>query len=499
MYSLFREDLMKRMALAIGKVRRDAWGEPDMTGNPALSVYTQLAALYTVQGEFFCPDGGQELADLVIEAGFWGLMARVQRDTLAFREMCVRVEVTDEGKPTFRPIFPDMCVIETDPRDPNTILMFRELCWSGLGWVWHELEIRPEKGGPYYHVLDEQGRDVTEAVLGAPDVEAVELGQTYPYVNEAGEAFIPVVLYHAAHTGQTWDPWAYSEVFEGSLNVGVLLTFYQHLVKNAAWAQRWVMGARPVGAEVEGDSGSERHVIVADPATVLGLEPTDSDREVQPQVGQWTSPIDTAAIFDSICLYERRILLLAGVQPPDVTRQDADIRSGYSLAVSREAVREQQRAFEPQFRMGDLTLIRMVAWLLRVRTGRILPATGYRIAYRALPRSPAELAAEREHLLKLLEQRLIDRATVYMRLNPGIGPEEAEAALAEIAMADTPTETGLTDAQLSALLQISQAAASGQIAPAAGAALMRLAVPGIDEASAAVLSTPVRPTTPTTF
>ena len=46
----------------------------------------------------------------------------------------------------------------------------------------------------------------------------------------------------------------------------------------------------------------------------------------QATVGQWTSPADPEALLRSVAMYEKRILTLAGLQPPD------KIKKGDALA-----------------------------------------------------------------------------------------------------------------------------------------------------------------------
>jgi hypothetical protein len=126
-------------------------------------------------------------------------------------------------------------------------------------------------------------------------------------------------------------------------------------------------------------------------------------------------------------MYERRILTLAGIQSPDVTRQDADIRSGYSLAVSREQVRTLQRVYEPQFRRGDLQLCAVSATLLNRANGTHYAEepSAYRITYKGLPKSPGERMAELAEIKARTDAGLVGPVTAYQELNPGTPFAEA--------------------------------------------------------------------------
>ena len=61
------------------------------------------------------------------------------------------------------------------------------------------------------------------------------------------------------------------------------------------------------------------------------------------------------------------------------------------------------------------------------------PSTGWRIAYRSLPRDPAEMAAEMDRMSELIAAGLLDRVSAYQQLHPGLTREEAQRAVEEIA------------------------------------------------------------------
>lgn len=436
--SQHQQDLDALLRQQLGNVRRSAWGQPDLTANPFLALWTQVAALYAEAPEVTV-EGGNALAKAVEASGYWAMMHRIQRDTLALREMLVRVDATQDGEAVHRPVYPDMVTAEVDRSRPWMMTRIREaICMPDVGWTWHDLSIVGD-GAPWYRVhRADGGADITEDVLGARHE-----GAAYPYRTGVGTPVLPYVVYHAARTGYLWDPHALQEIVDGSLNLGVLLTYYGHIIRNAAWAQRYVAGAQPAGAEPVGDTdgnSAARREVVTDPATLLVLEPIDSGGAAgQVLVGQWSTPVDPEVVLRSILQYERRLLLLAGFQPPDVTRQEADIRSGYSLAVDRERVREQQRVYEPQFRVADTELIRLSAVVLNSRAAsrgedRAHPEdpAAVHIRYRGLPPSPLEMRAKREELVALVSAGLMDMIEAYRQLHPEVTPDEAAVALERI-------------------------------------------------------------------
>ena len=395
---------MALMERQLGTVRRKAWGAPDLTANPFLSLWEQSSRLYALAPEVTHADAaGMELLERVADAGYWSLMQRVQRDTLALREMAMRV-TTEDGALVFRPVFPDMAEGVSSPRRPSVPLAFGE--WvddEALGWIRLEADTRSRT----FRALTQEGGDVTADVLGTTE---------WQYTAVDGSAVLPYVLFHAAECGWLWDPYSHKEVVWGSLWISLLLTFYNHTVRSASWPQRWIAGATIPAAGVRDAPDAARMEVITDPATVLMLEPGG---EGQVMVGQWNPAADPKALLESIQMYERSMLTRAGLAPPGVTRQSADIRSGYSLAVERESVREQQRQWAPSFHRGDSAVLRLCAVALNTAEGTRYPEDGYNITYRGLPPSPVEDRAKREHVTELLDRGVIS-------------VDEARAALADV-------------------------------------------------------------------
>lgn len=417
LYGTHEQDVVERLTKTIGNVRREAWGPPDMTSNPYLQVWTQLAALYRESPQASPPSGAEDAAAAIAEAGYWTLMQRVQRDTLGLREMLVRVDLDDEGQPVYRTVPPDMVRVEVNPFRPSEIVAVRE-------WIpdpdnkgeWVVLVVDPRTAT--YRAENTEGTDVSERVLGG-NFE----GEAYPWRPE-GKPVLPYVLYHAANTGYAFDPYTGREAVEGTLQLSVHYSLYGHILRNAAWAQKYIIGAEPAGLSLA--DGGQRAEVITDPATALILQPMEGMEGQSPQVGQWTSPVDPRAVIESIQTYERRIVGMA-LGAAEVTRAEADVRSGYSLAVSRESQREAQRGYEPLFRRSDLKMVRLTAGLMG------LPTQGWDIKYHSIPRDPRELKAEMDHLAELITAGLMDKVTAYQQLHPGMAREEAEGAIKAIA------------------------------------------------------------------
>jgi len=424
LYGYHEADVMGRVKDAVGVTRQQKWGVPDLTSNPLVSTYSQLAGLHKRMPLVTPPDmGGNDVLAAVTEAGLWSLMPRLGRDTLAMREGLLRVDVRQgadgaPGTPHFRPVFADLVEVETDPWVPDQPVRVME--WipdpdDRAKWVQIITDVRSLE----YRAVDQQGVDVSGRVLGG-DMS----GESYPFMGRTtARPRMPYIGYHAAQTGDFWDPFTGREVVEGVLQVCVLYTFYQHVVRNAAWMQRYIFGAQPQGLAESAD-GARSHEIVTDPATALLLEPLEGMEGGQPLIGQFGQPIDAEKLLNSIILYERRIIANAA-GAPDVTRAEADVRSGYSLAVSHAAQREAQRVFEPMFRRSDLLTLSTTADLMGATVD------GWRIGYRSLDPSPQEQAAEVDRIVKLVENGLMSRAVAYQRLNPELTSEEAAQWVAD--------------------------------------------------------------------
>lgn len=415
----------------VGFLRGSVWGKPDLSANPYLSIWSQVAALYRAEPDVATAPGSEAVSEAVADAGWWTLAGTVQRDTLAMREMIVRLDYDDEaGMLRVRSVFPDMVAAESAPRCPSVPLRVRE--WVShpvYEWVQLDADVRDQRA-PSYRAVTRDGVDVSEDVLGASYV-----GEAYPFRDSSGVAILPYVIIHASDSGWLWDPYTMREVVDGSLRLIVYLTYYGHILRNAAWAQRWALGAEPDAAEVVDDEGHviTRKEVPTDPTSLLIMRQIEG-LVGQAQVGQWSSPIDPEAVLRAISMYERRVLTLAGLSAPDVTRTEADIRSGYSLAVSRESVREVQRAYEPMFRRADQEIMRVAACMLNRARGTSYSEDprSYRITYRGLPRSPVDTRAALDEVAALMSMGLASPVDAWLAVHPGATREEALAALQRV-------------------------------------------------------------------
>lgn len=411
LYSRHRSDVESTLERLIGRVRKDKWGELDLSHNPFTKVWTEVSGLYRDVPKVVPPDGAELVAAAMMEQGYWSMMQRIQRDTLGMREMLVRVDYTEEHGLQFTPVPPHLAQVVVSPYRRMEPVEVRELVQHGDEWV--TLVTIP--AARKHFALDRDGNDVSAEVIGRPSS-----GADYPWQDSDGNALMPYVTYHASRTGHYWDPWTASEVVEGTLLLASYYTFFGHVMRTSSWSQRVVVGAVPAGAETE--EGTRN--IIPDPSMVLGLLKS-VDYEGQPLVTQWSAPVDPDVFLRTIEAYESRLIEDA-LGSLAVTRKSADVRSGYSLAVSRETQRAAMRAYAPQFERSDIQMLELVSKLMRS------PSDGWRISYRGLPADPAELRAQWERVTALLNAGMISRTDAYLELHPDVTRDEAIQAIADI-------------------------------------------------------------------
>lgn len=432
LYGRWHQDLERRLKEQISHVRREAWGTLDLSANLYRAIWDSLATLYDRWPIVSNEQDIELLNAQLTEAGLWALMARVQRDTLGLREMHVRADAPG-GRLVFRPVPPDLVASKASADIPDQPVRIEEsrLRTTAQGrtiWTFDVLDVSNPKE-PIYQVVsgNKDRQDLSEDFLGT---KGGLTGDAYTYRRSDGTPVLPYATYHAAKTGKLYDPWSTRELVEGTLNVGVYYTHLSHVIRSAAWRQRYAVDVEIQGLDTRDESGDGRgrSAVVADPATVLMFR-SIADAAGQPQVNSWDMPADPSAFIETISKYERRLVSMAGINPADVSSPSHDPRSGYAIAVSRDSQRQAQQRYEPQFRDGDLQLLELSAILLNRATDAGLPESGYRITYQGIPKSAAEKKAEREHVLALVDAGFMSAVEGYQEIHPGVTDAEAMAAL----------------------------------------------------------------------
>jgi len=436
LYGFWARDLQRHIQLQVGSIRREAWKCPDLSANFYRSAWDALARTYD-SPPVVSNETNNGLAQVVTDAGLWPMMQTVQRDTFGLREMLVRIDWADTFggvQLVYRPVWPQYVTALADPDRPDVPVKLCEARKRTIGgkvcWTWDIFDIRP--GMESWCIHGARGEDYTEAVLGVPASELY--GDSYPFRFDTGEAFIPYAMYHATKGGHgLWDPYSTLEMVEGTLNVGVLYSYLLHIIRNTAYKQKYTVDLILGGAAYDDrdNDGEGLTQITTDPARVLMFQ-SQAEAAGQPQIGQWDETADPQKLIETISQYERRLSAMAGINPADLMRMSGDPRSGYALAVSRDAQREIQKRIEPCQRAGDLDLLAKSAAVLRINGGPVYPETGYTIEYHGVPMSLEERRAYLDELQTEMDLGLLSVVDAYQRRNPGVSEAEARAALTEI-------------------------------------------------------------------
>jgi hypothetical protein len=442
LYGAWKSDIRGLMGIVLGHIKSDVWGEPDMSSNVFGASVSALAVLYDVAPSVHnAAPGGDGLVELVNAAGLWSLMQRVQRDCIGLREMLVRVDarIRRDGRPelVYRPIPPDMVIATPNPMCPDEMIAVRELQkrdnpkTGKPTWVWDVWDCT-DPANPVHRIVDATpgtGNDLSGEFLG---VVGGQTGEAYPARNIDGDGVIPYVLYHATRTGALWDPLCLTELVEGSLMCALLWTFFGHILRNASYPLRYMINAEVIGVGLEGDGDNRRTVAVADPSILQNVRSTaqPGDPVTQTLIGQLPPGADPMAVVESVAIYERRVAAYAGISPADVQRVAGDPRSGFALALNREAQRGAQRRYEPVFRVADEQLMSVSAVVANTALNRPeFPEEGYAVAYSGLAPGPEEAKAEREANEWAIAHGQTTLVDLYIASHPGATREAAADAV----------------------------------------------------------------------
>lgn len=444
----FEQDLEEELARHLPPDRREAWGPSDLSSNVFEQITRQLSVLYHETPAITNMNGdidslvGRE--GLVTKSGLWQLMQRTQQMVLGLRECLIRIDVNPHSDEIarvpgiqYRMVTPDMVYCESHPDQPDFPVYYQEyrLRKDDKGnhvWVVDILDIRDQANPMFGMFLVEKdgslGQDVSEYYMGHP----THYGQDYPYRDSQGRPFLPVVLYHAEKTGYLWDTWAGSTQVYGSLSSACYFTMWGHLVKSASWSQKYVANLTLSGMNtLDQNELSRRASISTDPSSILVFT-QDMDGQGQPMVGSFGIATDPNDLLESISKYEMRVALSAGLSPSDISRQAADPRSGFALAVSKSGQREAQKKVAPVFRMADEELLAKTAMMANMYLGTSLPEDGYRVSYHSIPLTPEEMRAQREDIIAKMGAGLISPVTAVMMMYDDMDAKEARDYLLTI-------------------------------------------------------------------
>lgn len=420
-------DLAVRLAERFGQNRRNVMGRPSTAHNVALSVVGQAARLYD-QAPEVSNDAAQEesSADFLSAlegCGAWELGRRLQRGVMLVRQgvRCIEVVGPPDNRVLRADVVPTSQVyFKANAEDPDEPVQFvravprlvrsvkqNEPCWTWDLWDIEDpanpqrrvVVARPMKVGESVEQLlaEEQGlRDVTAEVLGVDSNDALS-GSGYRERYADDSPFLPSELFHYERSGLLWTPWEGCETVEATYAIAILWTFWQHVVHDASWPQRYVLNAilKGAGAVSEGDpaEGSAAQ-LETDPSLLLQFL---SRGNLPAQFGQWQAGGDPSALQMAIQEYQDALLAGLGFKGTDARASQG--RSGYAIELDRAAVREQQARMRPGFARADSSFVGKAAALANREGlfGGSLPEEDWRIVYPGLPlsREERDAAAQR--------------------------------------------------------------------------------------------------------
>ncbi len=464
----------------VGEDRAEAWGVIDMSACPAKQIAGELAVLYTRRPALTCSAG--DATDLVGDegllrrAGLWTKMKELQRYCWFLRDFFLRVDVNVKTRQLqFRLVSPHNVTATSSGDEPDRPLSIRELRLreidEELCWTWDVLDISDEEN-PVYRVIKydhkapkaERETDITVAALGGEFS-----GKAYPYRLASGRPILPYVMYHARDTGKLWNSWDGVEVMIGSLNAAVYWTMAGHAAKDASGRTVIVAGAEVQGVETKRskESGHPIRSLTLEPGTMVFLEPVGNNTITVQEVGPGAQVVDLEEFANR---YERRIAVMAGINPSDIQRMGGDARSGYAIAISNQGKRTAQEEQVELYRRYDLELLEVAAVIANRLLGMDVPETGYGIEYAPIPKTPEEQSAEREEIDFDLRNNVIAPWQVVKRRRPGLTDEEAQIIFASnsseksaVLAAEKASDTAMNGAQIAAATNIGQLVELGEI------------------------------------
>lgn len=520
------QDLEERTLAHFGSNRKAALGCLSLSRNMARSVQVQRSKLYDSapsvgvdSGDSTEPaDDSEAFLKAVDTAGLWQMGTRLQQRVGFIQEGLRRVTATGPvgaRSLQFRNVWADEVYVEAKADEPDVAALVIELRPRLLTVngdikvtpTWDVLDVR-DPDNPQYRVVRakslKDGQDWTAALEDGGDLSAQFLsspgnpegdlnGANYPYRYDDGTPFNPYELYHAARTGQMWDPWEMIEMADATLDVASLWGFWFHVVKDTSWPQRYVLNAILRGANVITNSGdnSSMSAVDADPAVLLQFLAKSTD---QVQFGQWEPGGDPERLEMAISSFESATLTSLGLAPGDL-QVSGGAKSGVAIELDRSVVRDMQKRDAPQFSRGDAsTLAKAAAIANREGIFSGLPESGYTVSYPPISMSRSEREAAKQEIDTMVAagakpstifvvqtMRQVDRATAiglvrqWKQDDKELASIEAEAeATADVPTADPPA-AALNGAQVNAALEVARAFKAGELdRPAAIAILVSM-------------------------
>lgn len=439
----WREDARNHMAKYTSARKARAYGDPSIALNLYRSMVNQVAVLCNQDPTYTSPyitDDARQVLDAYTP---WLLHRRLNRLVVGLRDCLLQIHWgtpagSTQGTVSVEIVSPHEVEIETDPNAPMTPVVIRKAVWLAKpvsptslakptethGWYWHQWSLRDnsfrilEGGGKRKDVTKAFGLDPHESFAWYdPDLLDAE-GRPTPY--------LPWVMYRAEPEGTPWSVEGWGPLVWGTLDLSVLMTFWQHSVRNASWSQAYGLDVALRGLRPTEDGAKE---IETDPKSLLMFD----SRGDKASLSSLPQTIDPKNLIDAIITMQTALLSSLGVTQVDVQAA----QSGVALQIRQDKIRQMVAAYAPSFRAADSEYLRKISLVhnLNAPVGSpVLPTQGYVVQYPALPRTREEQEAEVNALNARLDRGLISIVDLKMAENPGMTREQAIADLERVAV-----------------------------------------------------------------
>lgn len=426
----WQHSLHRHVRAQLGALRARLVGAVDISANLAKSVTDQVSTLFDIPPDLRHENPPALEAMRAQMDRYWPLGQRHQKHVTLLRESLVRVGYDPEMKRlSYKLVTPNLVWAVASRFDLSRPVLIAEARLRPIpgdrkkeeGWFWDVWDIRDPQNPSFSILSDDLTRDMTLTFGIKPEEWQ---GDAYPYRDETGP-ILPYQLYHAEATGQLWDGMAHSEVVFGTLQVGLLWTATIHGFLRASWDQRYLINGQIVGGATEKVGGKNTRLITPDPTKIIEIRSGEGGA----QAGAWGASIDIDKAEGVVRRYEARLAVHFGLSPADLVIESLNPASGASITVSRDGKRALQARAVPQFRIGDMGLIRVSAIVGTAHDIPGLVPDGYSLRYAGIALLPAERKLVNDYLKPEFAQALIDRVAAYAELHPGVSLEEATADL----------------------------------------------------------------------
>lgn len=427
---MWEEDVIARLSERLTPGRVVNLGKPVTSLNLFASTVRQLAVQYdsapTVRNDAIEGTDASAVWALIQEdTHIWELAQANAEAVVGLRENLVRVNRTPQGV-RLAIVYPDTVEVETDPNDPSTLTVVREAgfytidkkqvaCWT----IWDISN--PEL--PTRTIVNDKGEDVSRIV-------DPEWGGWRDFFAD-GTPFLPYVRYRAKWSPKVWDAYSWSTLVESAIDCAILWTAWNKWVMDASWSQRYIIDLMLQGLTVSGTGAAATASIEADPASILCFKTIG---EKTGSASQFSPPGDPKSLADAIMSFQGSVLSNIGIHPADL-EATAQPSSGVAIQLKRSAQRQLASKMLPQFRAGDLELLKKIAATynsMAAEGAPALPEDGWALDYHLPDAGSAEMTDALTLSTALIDAGLASKVDVYMKFHPELSRDEAFARLLDI-------------------------------------------------------------------